>query len=531
MRTTQGPKRVDVIYRRVDDDFLDPLAFRPDSALGVAGLMAAYQAGNVTLANAVGTGIADDKAVYSYMPEIVRFYLGEEPILKNVPTWRCREPEHLAYVLDHLEELVVKEVDGSGGYGMLVGPTADKARSRRSATKLKPSPRLHRAADAGAVDLPTCVEAGVAPRHVDLRPFVLTGRDRIRIVPGGLTRVALKQARWWSTPARAAAPRTPGCWIGDECCRAPPTTCSGSRAMSSAPNISRASSSDAAPDPMPLAYGGETNEWDGGRHRRLRRRLLRRSTTRPTRKLSRLPGVLARQSVLDPQLLRVARPNARAVRTALTTEMWDAINSAWLELSASATAGLARGVRAVPALGAGILAALRRLGLPHHAAQRRLLVLAARRLHGARRQHRAHPRREVSSAAAGPRACRRPARLFPVGGDPALGVGADRLSLGLSREVKPWLIADLLILNEQMPRSLASCYENLVQNLDRIAGNYGRQGPAQRQARKVRAPITEHPHGRHLPDRPARIHRRLHRRQQPSRQRDNAAVLGLIGLN
>ena len=127
MRTTQGPKRVDVIYRRVDDDFLDPLTFRPDSALGVAGLMSAYRAGNVTLANAVGTGIADDKAIYSYMPDIMKFYLGEEPILKNVPTWRCREPEHLAYVLEHLDELVVKEVHGSGGYGMLVGPMADKA--------------------------------------------------------------------------------------------------------------------------------------------------------------------------------------------------------------------------------------------------------------------------------------------------------------------------------------------------------------------------------------------------------------------
>src|SRR4051794_3542824 len=127
MRTTQGPKRVDVIYRRIDDDFLDPLVFRPDSALGVPGLMSVYQAGNVTLSNAVGTGIADDKAVYSYMPAIVKFYLGEEPILRSVPTWRCREDEHLAYVLDHLEELVVKEVHGSGGYGMLIGPKADKA--------------------------------------------------------------------------------------------------------------------------------------------------------------------------------------------------------------------------------------------------------------------------------------------------------------------------------------------------------------------------------------------------------------------
>src|SRR5882724_10760078 len=141
MRTTQGPKRVEVIYRRGDDDFLDPLSFRSDSALGVAGLMSAYQAGNVTLANAVGTGIADDKAIYSYMPEIVKFYLGEEPILKNVPTWRCREPDHLAHVLDHLEELVVKEVHGSGGYGMLIGPMADKAQIAAFRMKLKLDPR------------------------------------------------------------------------------------------------------------------------------------------------------------------------------------------------------------------------------------------------------------------------------------------------------------------------------------------------------------------------------------------------------
>lgn len=194
MRTTQGPKRVDVIYRRIDDDFLDPLAFRPDSALGVAGLMSAYQAGNVTLANAVGTGIADDKAIYSYMPDVVKFYLGEEPILKNVPTWRCREPEHLAYVLDHLEELVVKEVHGSGGYGMLIGPMADKAQIAAFRTKLKLDPKGFIAQPTLALSTcPTCVASGVAPRHVDLRPFVLTGRDKIRIVPGGLTRVALKE--------------------------------------------------------------------------------------------------------------------------------------------------------------------------------------------------------------------------------------------------------------------------------------------------------------------------------------------------
>jgi uncharacterized circularly permuted ATP-grasp superfamily protein len=193
MRTTQGPKRVDVIYRRLDDDFLDPLAFRPDSVLGVPGLMSAYRAGHVTLANAVGTGIADDKAVYSYMPAIVKFYLGEEPILKNVPTWRCREPDHLAYVLEHMPELVVKEVHGSGGYGMLIGPKADSATLAAFRTKLKATPQNFIAQPTLALSTcPTCVSEGVAPRHVDLRPFVLTGRDRVRIVPGGLTRVALK---------------------------------------------------------------------------------------------------------------------------------------------------------------------------------------------------------------------------------------------------------------------------------------------------------------------------------------------------
>jgi uncharacterized circularly permuted ATP-grasp superfamily protein len=192
-RTTEGLKRVDVVYRRIDDDFLDPLAFRPDSVLGVPGLMSAYQAGNVTLANAVGTGVADDKAVYSYMPEITKFYLGEEPILKNVPTWRCREPAHLSHVLDNLEDLVVKEVHGSGGYGMLIGPKADKATIAAFRSRLKSEPKNFIAQPTLALSTcPTCVDEGVAPRHVDLRPFVLTGRDRIRIVPGGLTRVALK---------------------------------------------------------------------------------------------------------------------------------------------------------------------------------------------------------------------------------------------------------------------------------------------------------------------------------------------------
>ncbi len=194
MRTTEGLKRVDVIYRRLDDDFLDPLSFRPDSALGVPGLMSVYMAGNVTLANAVGTGISDDKAIYSYMPEIVKFYLGEEPILKNVPTWRCREAKDLSYVLDNMHELVVKEVHGSGGYGMLIGPASTKGAIDEFRAKVKNDPTGFIAQPTLALSTcPTCTASGLAPRHVDLRPFVLTGREHTTVVPGGLTRVALKE--------------------------------------------------------------------------------------------------------------------------------------------------------------------------------------------------------------------------------------------------------------------------------------------------------------------------------------------------
>ena len=194
MRTTEGAKRVDVIYRRVDDDFIDPLFFRPDSVLGVPGLMAAYGAGNITLANAVGTGIADDKAVYSYMPAIVKFYLGAEPLLKNVPTWCCRKPDELQYVMEHLDQLVVKEVHGSGGYGMLIGPKSDKKTIAAFREKIRCNPANFIGQTTLALSTcPTFVDDGVAPRHVDLRPFVLAGRDRVRIVPGGLTRVALKE--------------------------------------------------------------------------------------------------------------------------------------------------------------------------------------------------------------------------------------------------------------------------------------------------------------------------------------------------
>ena len=194
MRTTDGPQRVDVIYRRIDDAFLDPLVFRPDSMLGVAGLAAAYLAGNVTLVNAPGTGIADDKAIYSYMPEIVRYYTGEEPKLPNVRTWRCREPDALKYVLEHLSELVVKLVDSSGGYGMLVGPAASKTELERFRAALKAEPERYIAQPTLALStVPTFTETGLAPRHVDFRPFVLTGGHGVTIVPGGLTRVALRE--------------------------------------------------------------------------------------------------------------------------------------------------------------------------------------------------------------------------------------------------------------------------------------------------------------------------------------------------
>ena len=193
MRTTQGLQRVDVIYRRVDDDFLDSEVFRPTSTLGCKGLMRAYRAGNVNICNAVGTGLADDKSVYPYVPEMIRFYLGEEPILQNVPTWLCRKSDDLKYVLDHLHELVVKEVHGAGGYGMLIGPAATKAEIEDFRRVLVGNPSNYIAQPTLSLSTcPTMVDAGIAPRHIDLRPFVLTGTE-VNMVAGGLTRVALKE--------------------------------------------------------------------------------------------------------------------------------------------------------------------------------------------------------------------------------------------------------------------------------------------------------------------------------------------------
>ncbi|RJG07808.1 circularly permuted type 2 ATP-grasp protein [Noviherbaspirillum cavernae] len=193
MRTTRGPKRVDVIYRRIDDDFLDPLAFRPDSSLGVPGLLSVYRAGRVTLANAIGTGVADDKSIYPYVPDMIRFYLSEQPILNNVPTWVCRRKEDLEYTLAHLPELVVKEVHGAGGYGMLIGPAATKDEIESFRQRLLAKPDGYIAQPTLALSAcPTYVEAGIAPRHIDLRPFVLSGKT-VSMVPGGLTRVALTE--------------------------------------------------------------------------------------------------------------------------------------------------------------------------------------------------------------------------------------------------------------------------------------------------------------------------------------------------
>jgi uncharacterized circularly permuted ATP-grasp superfamily protein len=215
MRTTRGYRAIDVLYRRVDDDYLDPLTFRPESALGVPGIMDVYRAGGITIANAPGTGISDDKALYSYMPEIIEFYTGEKAILENVPTWRCSEADSLAYVLEHLSELVVKEVHGSGGYGMLVGPAANRRELAAFRDKLKARPGNYIAQPTLALStVPIMTRQGLAPRHVDLRPFVLVSPKGIDITPGGLTRVALKKGSLVVNSSQGGG--TKDSWVLDE---------------------------------------------------------------------------------------------------------------------------------------------------------------------------------------------------------------------------------------------------------------------------------------------------------------------------
>lgn len=215
MRTTRGFRPVDVIYRRVDDDYLDPLTFNPDSMLGVPGIMDVYRSGGVTIANAPGTGICDDKAIYSFMPEIVEFYTGEKPLLPNVQTWRCAEKDALGYVLDNLDELVVKEVHGSGGYGMLIGPTASKREMKAFRKKLEANPQNYIAQPTLSLStVPILTRKGLAPRHVDLRPFVLVSPEGIDITPGGLTRVAMKKGSLVVNSSQGGG--TKDSWVLDE---------------------------------------------------------------------------------------------------------------------------------------------------------------------------------------------------------------------------------------------------------------------------------------------------------------------------
>ncbi|MEO7495161.1 MAG: circularly permuted type 2 ATP-grasp protein [Massilia sp.] len=216
MRTIRGPKRVDVIYRRVDDDFLDPLAFRSDSTLGVPGLLSVYRAGRVTLANAIGTGVADDKSIYPFVPAMIKFYLAEEPILNNVPTYQCRKKADLEYTLANLARLVVKEVHGAGGYGMLVGPASSKAQIEDFRRRLLAKPDGYIAQPTLALSAcPTYVENGIAPRHIDLRPFVLSGKT-ISMVPGGLTRVALEEGSLVVNSSQGGG--TKDTWILESAC-------------------------------------------------------------------------------------------------------------------------------------------------------------------------------------------------------------------------------------------------------------------------------------------------------------------------
>jgi uncharacterized circularly permuted ATP-grasp superfamily protein len=192
MRTTDGPRRVDVIYRRIDDDSLDPLSFKPESLLGVPGLLSVYRNGGVTLCNAIGNGVADDKSIYPYVPELIKFYLGESPLIENVPTYRCADEKDRMYVLEHIAELVIKETQGSGGYGMLIGPRSTREEREKFRGLIQKDPEGYIAQPTLALSTcPSFVDEGIAPRHIDLRPFILSGRDGITIVPGGLTRVAL----------------------------------------------------------------------------------------------------------------------------------------------------------------------------------------------------------------------------------------------------------------------------------------------------------------------------------------------------
>ena len=249
MRTTRGPKRVDVIYRRVDDDFLDPLAFKPNSTLGCAGLLGVYRSGNVAICNAIGTGVADDKSIYPYVPKMIEFYLGEKPILKNVPTYMCRNKDELAYTLANLKDLVVKEVHGAGGYGMLVGPAATKTEIEDFRLAILANPSGYIAQPTLSLSTcPTYVDSGIAPRHIDLRPFVLSGKD-VQMVPGGLTRVALKDGSLVVNSSQGGG--TKDTWILE----ADPAPAAQSQSQSQASSSGTQSQSQTLSPSKPVALG------------------------------------------------------------------------------------------------------------------------------------------------------------------------------------------------------------------------------------------------------------------------------------
>ena len=537
MRTTEGPKRVDVIYRRIDDDFIDPLAFRPDSILGVPGLISAYRAGNVTLANAVGTGVADDKAVYSYMPEIIKFYTGRDAILKNVPTWRCREPEALKYVLDHLPELVVKEVDGSGGYGMLVGPKADKAKIETFRAKLEgPSREVHRPADAGALHLPDLRRRGrgAAPRrpaplraerrrrraHRARRPHPRRPDQEGSLVvnssQGGGTKdtwVVDPSARCPHGPATAAAaghrpplirppparaaPRRPAAASGRSAKEPPHAQPHRRQSLLALPlhrarrehrahHRSRARASPPCPRATaPRPTSGRSALAATGLSRRLPRRLRRARSDGGS--VGRLPRLLAAEPVVDQEL-----PRDRAHQRPRRAHRPDRRDVGDDQLRLVGAEGL-RPRRARPRQElADFLRFVKRTSLAFDGSAYRTMLR-----NDAYWFSRLGVFIERSDATARLLDVKYHVLLPPethVGG----GVDYFQWSAVLRavsaqtsyhwvyrQSLKPWLVADLMILNTQMPRSLAACYESLTRNLDQIAQVYGRQGSSQRAARAI----------------------------------------------
>ena len=401
MRTTRGPKRVDVIYRRLDDDFLDPLAFRSDSSLGVPGLLSVYRAGRVTLANAIGTGVADDKSIYPFVPDMIRFYLSEEPILNNVPTYQCRKPADLAYMLANLHELVVKEVHGAGGYGMLVGPGVHQRADRG----FPPAPagqagRLHRPADPGAVGLPDLCRNGIAPRHIDLRPFVLSGKT-ISMVPGGLTRVALGEGSLVVNSSQGGG--TKDTWILEKSfaetnmlSRTADHLYWMARYTERAENTARMldvtvqtsmlpqSQEDAEPAGAPCSAFPSCKSAYDAKHGRFHTRdvldFMVRDPDNPSSIVSCLTG---------------ARENARAVRGTLTTEVWETQNATWLDMQKRLKSTAGKRPERLLRLGQVPLAPVARRHPGHHAERRGDAFHPPRHLPGAGRQHGAHPRREV----------------------------------------------------------------------------------------------------------------------------------------